>query len=143
MALSAFPPSFSSSISLLLVSSSPDASCTVYAASTEAFGAFAFPADAKKPITFNLLDNSGVQVHCGCLFRGECFVARDRTLVGFTPEGQRDSYAFPNIIQSVFAFNKDVVIHHTDGGHHYLSVFNLENQCEEFSMEILRFVCLC
>ena len=59
--------------------------------------------------------------------------------MGFTPEGQRDAYAFPDAIQAVFAFNKDVVVHHAEGGHHYLSVFNLENQCEEFSMEVLRF----
>ena len=139
MALSAFPPSFTSAITLLLVTPASDASCTVYAASADAFGAFAFSADAKTPVTFTPLDGTGVAPQCGCLFHGQCLVARDRTLVGFTPEGQRDAYAFPDAIQAVFAFNKDVVVHHAEGGHHYLSVFNLENQCEEFSMEVLRF----
>ena len=139
MALSAFPPSFASVITLLLVAPASDASCTVYAASADAFGAFAFSADAKTPVTFTPLDGTGVSPQCGCLFHGQCLVARDCTLVGFTPEGQRDAYAFPNAIQAVFAFNKDVVVHHAEGGHHYLSVFNLENQCEEFSMEVLRF----
>lgn len=139
MALSAFPPSFASAITLLLVAPASDASCTVYAASADAFGAFAFSADAKTPVTFTPLDGTGVAPQCGCLFHGQCLVARDRTLVGFTPEGQRDAYAFPDAIQAVFAFNKDVVVHHAEGGHHYLSVFNLENQCEEFSMEVLRF----
>ena len=139
MALSAFPPSFASAITLLLVTPASDASCTVYAASADAFGAFAFSADAKTPVTFTPLDGTGVSPQCGCLFHGQCLVARDCTLVGFTPEGQRDAYAFPDAIQAVFAFNKDVVVHHAEGGHHYLSVFNLENQCEEFSMEVLRF----
>ena len=139
MALSAFPPSFASAITLLLVTPASDASCTVYAASADAFGAFAFSADAKAPVTFTPLDGTGVSPQCGCLFHGQCLVARDCTLVGFTPEGQRDAYAFPDAIQAVFAFNKDVVVHHAEGGHHYLSVFNLENQCEEFSMEVLRF----
>ena len=139
MALSAFPPSFASAITLLLVAPASDASCTVYAASADAFGAFAFSADAKTPVTFTPLDGTGVSPQCGCLFHGQCLVARDHTLVGFTPEGQRDAYAFPDAIQAVFAFNKDVVVHHAEGGHHYLSVFNLENQCEEFSMEVLRF----
>lgn len=139
MALSAFPPSFASAITLLLVAPASDASCTVYAASADAFGAFAFSADAKTPVTFTPLDVTGVAPQCGCLFHGQCLVARDCTLVGFTPEGQRDAYAFPDAIQAVFAFNKDVVVHHAEGGHHYLSVFNLENQCEEFSMEVLRF----
>ena len=139
MALSVFPPSFASAITLLLVAPASDASCTVYAASADAFGAFAFSADAKTPVTFTPLDVTGVAPQCGCLFHGQCLVARDCTLVGFTPEGQRDAYAFPDAIQAVFAFNKDVVVHHAEGGHHYLSVFNLENQCEEFSMEVLRF----
>lgn len=139
MALSVFPPSFASAITLLLVAPASDASCTVYAASADAFGAFAFSADAKAPVTFTPLDGTGVSPQCGCLFHGQCLVARDCTLVGFTSEGQRDAYAFPDAIQAVFAFNKDVVVHHAEGGHHYLSVFNLENQCEEFSMEVLRF----
>ena len=139
MALSAFPPSFASAITLLLVTPASDASCTVYAASADAFGAFAFSADAKTPVTFTPLDGTGVAPQCGCLFHSQCLVARDCTLVGFTPEGQRDAYAFPDAIQAVFPFNKDVVVHHAEGGHHYLSVFNLENQCEEFSMEVLRF----
>ena len=139
MALSAFPPSFASAITLLLVTPASDASCTVYTASADAFGAFAFSADAKTPVTFTPLDGTGVSPQCGCLFHGQCLVARDCTLVGFTPEGQRDAYAFPDAIQAVFPFNKDVVVHHAEGGHHYLSVFNLENQCEEFSMEVLRF----
>ena len=83
MALSAFPPSFASAITLLLVAPASDASCTVYAASADAFGAFAFSADAKTPVTFIPLDGTGVAPQCGCLFHGQCLVARDRTLVGF------------------------------------------------------------
>ena len=144
MTLTSFPSIFSSAITILLIApTTQDASsCTIYASSQDRFGFFSFASDPKKPIVFTSLEQSGTSPHCGCLSKNGCLIAHDSTLTGYTPAGQYCGYTLPDNIRYVFEWNGDVLVHHCEGNHHQLSVFNLESCSEEFSMEILRSSCM-
>ena len=134
--------SFANVVRIQIICNMKETGCVpLYALSTSRIGCYQLPRETKKLIGFTVLEDGGGCVsHCSSVdSKGVLITANNDGLVYYSPSARGNSYLLAGEKSCLFSYRDCVVVSHlTDEMKWSVKVLNVENNCEEYELLVLR-----